>query len=170
MRNITTGFWLDFKRVFSRRVSENKLSVILELGLQPLVVAVLVFVAFIHREDVDPYRLNFLYFSSLYAFWIGLFGACQAINSEVKSGEWCYWVLGMGRNRTTHVLAIGTSCLLFAFIQCLVFLVAVVVLAHFFQGDGADGTGSINHFVDMFISVPNGKASDDPLYQMNGAL
>ena len=170
MRNITTGFWLDFKRVFSRRVFGNLVLVLLELGLQPLIVAVLVFVAFIHRNDVDPYRLNFLYFSTLYAFWVGLFGACQAINSEVKSGEWCYWVLGMGRNRTTHVLAIGTSCLLFALIQCLVFLVALVALAHFFQGGGANGTGSINHFVDIFVSVPNGKASIDPLHQMNGAL
>ena len=129
MSKASTGFWLDFQRVFSRRVSGNAKSVWLELVLQPLVVAALVFIAFLNREDVDPYRLNFLYFSTLYAFWVGLFGSCQAINSEVRSGEWCYWVLGMGRNRTTHVLAIGTSCLLFAFIQCLVFLVAIATLS-----------------------------------------
>ena len=170
MRNSSTGFVLDFRRVFSRRVSGNIHSVLLEIVLQPLVVATLVFIAFLNRDDVDPYQLHFLYFSTLYAFWVGLFGSCQAINSEVRSGEWCYWVLGMGRNRTTHVLAIGASCLLFAFVQCLVFLLAVIALATLFPGTGFDGTGSLNHFVDMFVSIPNGKASVDPIYQMNGAL
>ena len=129
MKRTSTGFWLDFRRVFSRRVSGNVKSVLLELVVQPLVVAALVFIAFLNRDKVDPYRLNFLYFSTLYAFWVGLFGSCQAINSEVRSGEWCYWVLGMGRNRTTHVFAIGISCLLFALVQCAVFLLAVVILS-----------------------------------------
>ena len=163
MKSATTGFGLDFRRVASRRVSGNIWSLLLELFWQPFVVAVLVFVAFIHRDDVDSYCLNFLYFSTLYAFWIGLFGACQAINSELKSGEWCYWVLGMGRNRTSHVLAVFASCLLFALVQCSVFLLVVVVLS---------GTANMefNHFVDMFVHLPDGKASVDPIYQMNGAL
>jgi hypothetical protein len=131
-------------------------------------VAALVFIAFIRRDDVDPYRLNFLYFSTLYAFWIGLFGSCQAVNSEVRSGEWCYWVLGMGRNRTVHVFAIGASCLAFAAVQCLVFLVCVVSLSGLFPGPGSEGL--VNHFTDMFVSVPAGKASPDPVYQMNGTL
>ena len=173
MSKASTGFWLDFQRVFSRRVSGNAKSVWLELVLQPLVVAALVFIAFLNREDVDPYRLNFLYFSTLYAFWVGLFGSCQAINSEVRSGEWCYWVLGMGRNRTTHVLAIGTSCLAFAFVQCLVFLVAIVTLSGIAGADICHcpcRDAPFNHFVDMYVSLPNGKASVDPLSQMNGAL
>ena len=173
MKRTSTGFWLDFRRVFSRRVSGNVKSVLLELVVQPLVVAALVFIAFLNRDKVDPYRLNFLYFSTLYAFWVGLFGSCQAINSEVRSGEWCYWVLGMGRNRTTHVFAIGISCLLFALVQCAVFLLAVVILS------GVAGIDichcpcrdtPFNHFVDMFVSVPNGEASVDPIFQMNGAL
>ena len=173
MSKASTGFWLDFQRVFSRRVSGNAKSVWLELVLQPLVVAALVFIAFLNREDVDPYRLNFLYFSTLYAFWVGLFGSCQAINSEVRSGEWCYWVLGMGRNRTTHVLAIGTSCLLFAFIQCLVFLVAIATLSGIAGVDFCHcpcRDAPFNHFVDMYVSLPNGKASVDPISQMNGVL
>ena len=116
MKSTSTGFWLDFRRVASRRVSGNVYSLLLELVWQPLVVALIVFVAYIYRDDIDAHRLNFLYFSTLYAFWVGLFGACQAINSEMKSGEWCYWVLGMGRNRTGHVIAIFSSCLLFALI------------------------------------------------------
>ena len=61
--NLTSkGFWLDFRRVASRRVSGNIGSLLLELILQPLVVAVLVFVAFIHREYVDSYRLTSLHF------------------------------------------------------------------------------------------------------------
>lgn len=163
MKSVATGLCLDFRRVASRRVSGNVRSMLVELLLQPIFVAVLVFVAFIHREDIDSYRLNFLYFSTLYAFWIGLFGACQAINSEMKSGEWCYWVLGMGRNRTVHVLAIYSSCLLFACIQCLVFLFVVVALS-----GAADMP--FNHFVDMFVKLPDGTASVDPIYQMNGAL
>ena len=163
MKLTSTGFWLDFRRVASRRISGNVWSLRLELVLQPLIVALLVFGAFIHRDDVDSYRLNFLYFSTLYVFWIGLFGACQAINSEMKSGEWCYWVLGMGRNRTVHVLAIFASCLLFAFIQCFVFLLAVVILSGVVDMP-------FNHFVDMFVAVPGGKATVDPIYQMNGAL
>ncbi len=166
MKSETTGFCLDFRRIASRRVSGNIWSLLLELVGQPLVIAVLVFVAFIHRDAVNPYRLNFLYFSTLYAFWIGLFGACQAINSEMKSGEWCYWVLGMGRNRTVHILATFLSCLLFAFIQCLVFVLLVVGLS-------VVADMPCNHFVDMFVSIPgalNGMTSPDPIYQMNGAL
>ncbi len=174
MKNRSTGFWLDFRRVFSRRVSGNKRSVLLELVVQPLVVAVLVFIAFLNHDKVDPYKLNFIYFSTLYAFWIGLFGSCQAINSEVRSGEWCYWVLGMGRNRTTHVLAIWTSCFLFAFVQCLFFLFVIVVLSEWSPGVGSEGTGKFNHFTDMFVRIPHpdGSASSsiDPIYQMNGVL
>ena len=160
MKSSSTGLWLDFRRVASRRVSGNIWSLLLELVWQPFVVALLVFVAYLHRDDVDPYRLNFIYFSTLYAFWIGLFGACQAINSEVKSGEWCYWVLGLGRNRTVHVLAIFASCLLFAVIQCLVFLLAVVAIS-------CAVDAPLKHFVDMFVSI---QSSVDPIYQMNGAL
>lgn len=163
MRRISTGFWLDFRRVASRRVSGNVYSLLLEIVWQPFVVALIVFAAYINRDDIDAYRCNFLYFSTLYAFWIGLFGACQAINSEMKSGEWCYWVLGMERNRTVHVLAIFSSCLLFAFIQCLMFLIVVVALS-----GAADMP--FNHFVDMFVKLPDGRASVDPIYQMNGAL
>ena len=174
MRYSSTGFVLDFRRVFSRRVSGNIHSVLLEIVLQPLVVATLVFIAFLNRDKVDPYRLNFLYFSTLYAFWVGLFGSCQAINSEVRSGEWCYWVLGMGRNRTTHVLAIGTSCLLFAFVQCLVFLSAVVILSgiagHPCDPPCESAPAKFNHFVDMFVSVPNGDALCDSIGQMNKVL
>ena len=170
MKRRSAGFVLDFRRVFSRRISGNKLSVGLELVVQPLIVAALVFVAYLHRNAVDSYKLNFIYFSTLYAFWIGLFGSCQAINSEVRSGEWCYWVLGMGRNRTTHVLALCSSCLLFAFVQCLFFFSLILLLAKWFPGVGDDGTGMLNHFTDMFVSVPNGKASVDSIYQMNGAL
>ena len=170
MRSKSMGFWLDFWRVFSRRISGNKKSLLLELVAQPLVVAALVFMAFLNHDDVDAYKLNFIYFSTLYAFWIGMFGSCQAINSEVRSGEWCYWVLGMGRNRTTHVLAIWMSCLLFAFMQCLVFFLFTVALAKICPVVGADGTGVTNHFIDMFVSAPCGKATAEPIYQMNGAL
>lgn len=165
-RNMHSGFWLDFRRVLSRRTSGNKMSVAMELLLQPFVVACLVFLAFLNREKVEPFRLNFLYFSTLYAFWVGLFGSCQALNSEVRNGEWCYWVLGMGRNRMTHVLAVGTSGLLFAFVQCFVFLFAVVVLSSL----SARTSLPFNHFTDMFVSTPDGDASPDPINQMNGVL
>ena len=169
MKKVVAGFLLDFRRVFSRRVSGNRLSVLLELVFQPLVVAVLVFVAFLNRDEVDPFKLNFLYFSTLYAFWVGMFGACQSINSEVRSGEWCYWVLGLGRSRTMHVFAIVASALLFAVIQCLVFLVAITFLsavAEWFANSGL----SFNHFTDMFVATPDGDSSVDPVYQMNGVL
>ena len=162
MNVASTGFCLDFRRVASRRISGNVWSLLLELVFQPLVVALLVYVAFIHRDDVDPYRLNFLYFSTLYAFWVGLFGACQAINTEMKSGEWCYWVLGMGRNQAVHVLAIFVSCLLFALIQCIVFLSSVIVLSGVVNAP-------FNHFVEMFVSTGT-NATVDPIYQMNGVL
>ena len=163
MKTTSIGFGLDFRRVLSRRSSGNVRSLLLELVVQPIAVAGLVFIAFLNRGEIDPYRQNFLYFSTLYAFWVGLFGACQALNSEVRCGEWCYWVLGMGRNRTVHVLAVLASCLLFAFVQCLVFLLAVTIVS------GAADT-PFNHFVDMFVAIPDGEASVDPIYQMNGAF
>ncbi len=94
-----TGFLLDVRRLFVRRISANLPSLLLENLLQPAGVACVVLFAFVNRADPEDLRETLVYFSTLFAFWIGMFGSCQSINAELRNGEWSYWVLGLGRNR-----------------------------------------------------------------------
>ena len=60
MRYSSTVFVLDFRRVFSRRVSVIIHSVLLEIVLQPLGVATRGFIAGLNRDKVVPDLLNCL--------------------------------------------------------------------------------------------------------------
>lgn len=128
------SFWLDFRRQFNRRACstaslrrewgelarklwarEPFLSAPIHRALPetwrllllfslPVLVAVLVMLAFMTSSP--PKDDKFIFFSTLYAFWLGLFGSCQTLNGEVASGEWSYWVLGNRLRFRTHLLAV----------------------------------------------------------------
>ena len=48
-------------------------------------VGLIVFAAFLARAQITPER--FIFFSTIYAFWIGLFNSCQIVNGAVASGD-----------------------------------------------------------------------------------
>lgn len=164
-----TGFLLDVRRLFVRRISANLPSLLLENLLQPAGVACVVLFAFVNRADPEDLRETLVYFSTLFAFWIGMFGSCQSINAELRNGEWSYWVLGLGRNRYVHLAAIGTVNFAFALAQLAAFLLTIW-LFRFLSGVGTLGIGSIYaNFMEMFLSA-SGECPGSPLFQMQGLL
>lgn len=166
MIELASAFYLDYKRALIRRRCGNLLMLFLENAVQPIAVALAVAFAYLARSEVEPYRDTFLYFSGLYAFWIGLFGSCQSVNHELQNGEWRYWVLGLGRNRLVHLLAIFFVNCIFAFLQLMCFFVALVAVGWI---DSSCGGGNIlSHFTEMFVSTDSSMAS--PLFQMGGAM
>jgi len=161
------SFLLDLRRLFSRRMSLNLRNLFLENFLQPMAVAVFVLFAFVNRSGFVDHRETLVYFSTLYAFWIGIFGSCQALNMELRNGEWSYWVLGMGRSKWVHLAAVVTSNLFFATTQLLVFL-ATIFAFRFLQGVPLLNIGNVYaNFIRDFCSVATPGAA---LFQMQGML
>lgn len=124
MRNFT----LDLVRILRRRFCENFLRVGFEFIVTPTLVAGVIAFAFILRYTSVEHREGLAFFATLYAFWCGLFGSCQSINSEVNSGEWSYWVLGMRRNFFTHLVAHITASIITAFLQVTMCVFALLVI------------------------------------------
>lgn len=135
-------FFLDFKRVLSRRLPIGFLEF-----FQPIIVALIVYFAFLAKEtdDVHVFSTPFFYFTGLYAFWIGLFGSCQSLNGEVQSGEWSYWTLGLRRFIPFHILAVFAVNLASAFCKVVLFIVSVVLLSSICQ--------DFNPFVSCFLTI-----------------
>ncbi len=166
--SLRLGLGLDLWRIVQRRISRNYFNVMIETVGQPIVVAIVVAFAFILRKNPANFREQLVYFSTLYAFWAGLFGSCQAINSELRNGEWCYWVLGMHRNRFTHLVAIMLSSLLFAFAQMFVFLLALMTLDLWLPSWAVGETSVFSAIVDCY--VPFDRDSCNQIFIMGGML
>ncbi len=108
---------VDLGRILRRRFCENPVRVVCEFFLMPALVALVITLAFILRYTPVQHREGLAFFATLYAFWCGLFGSCQSINTELATGEWSYWVLGMRRRFGCHLLAHIFSGILTAFLQ-----------------------------------------------------
>lgn len=108
---------LELRRVFSGVVGRGRSRLIFDFFILPLLVSAIMTTAFLARSSPDTQRDSFLYFGTLYAFWCGLFGACQAFNGEVASGEWSYWMLGMRRSVHRHYAAHFLVAALFGVVQ-----------------------------------------------------
>ena len=119
---------IDLARILRRRFCESPKRTILELAIMPSLVAGVIVFAFILRYTPSHHREALVFFATLYAFWCGLFGSCQAINSEVVSGEWSYWVLGMRRNVGTHLWAHIISATIIALIQVTACLTVICII------------------------------------------
>lgn len=120
--------FLEIQRVFCTVGSRGKGRVVFEFLILPLLVAGVMTTAFLARSAPDSQGEAFLFFGTLYAFWCGLFGSCQAFNGEVSSGEWSYWMLGMRRNVAKHYAAHFVAALSFATIQVAASLVFLWLL------------------------------------------
>ncbi len=108
------NFISEFKRVFLHQYSSRRIFTIYFL---PILVAVLIFIAFGSDPAYGKKGEFFIFFTTLYSFWIGLFSGSQLVNVEVKSGEWAYWVLGFNRSAILHLFSLALSSIVLAFIQ-----------------------------------------------------
>lgn len=162
------GFWLDVRRLFVRRASANVRSLLFENVLQPVAVAIVVVLAFVNRTEPFNFARTFVYFSGLYAFWIGLFGSCQSVNSELRNGEWSYWILGLGRNRAVHLLAIFAVNTVFAAVQLTTFVGTIAAFRLLSDCSTTVGLESVYRDVVNFFVSSTGEMS--PLFQMQGLL
>lgn len=120
----------DFLRCFRRQWPKTKKAWFSAIVI-PALVAVLVWLAFLFQESPGEDFDRFVFFSTLYCFWVGLFNACQTLNGAVESGEWSYWVLGFRRSFlryfTANVLSVGVGTL----VQIAVFFVVLFGLSFF---------------------------------------
>ncbi len=115
--------FLELWRVFSISGNRSNTRAVFEYIVLPFLVAAIMTTAYLARSSPDAYGEAFLFFGTLYAFWCGLFGSCQAFNGEVASGEWSFWLLGMNRNRTRHYIAHFVVSFAFAAVQVAVSLI-----------------------------------------------
>lgn len=153
--------FLETRRVLTTAWSRSRGRNILEFIILPLLVAYIMVTAFLARSEPSAQGEAFLFFGTLYAFWCGLFGACQAFNGEVDSGEWSYWMLGMHRSIVKHYAAHFFIVFIFALIQVVLSLMFVWLLwqlgvwiqsvAYFFIAHGDGGT-----FVEQVGSMLRG--------------
>jgi ABC-type multidrug transport system ATPase subunit len=95
--------------------------------LIPLLVGFVIFAAFLARNEINPER--FIFFSTIYAFWIGIFNSCQIVNGAVASGEWNYWVLAMRRPFFNYIFANALVSFLLSLLQLGVFAGAVLLFS-----------------------------------------
>lgn len=72
----------------------------------PMTVSAALAAVFVGREHPYATITSFVFFSTLYLFWSGLFQSCRAINGAVETGEWAYWVLGVRRSKIAYVWAL----------------------------------------------------------------
>ena len=128
----------DFLRCFRRQWhAKSRIS----SALIPAAVAVLVWLAFLFQRNVSGDMDRFVFFSTLYCFWIGLFNACQTLNGAVESGEWSYWVLGFRRSFPRFFFANFLSTLTGTLMQTAVFLGSLFLLSHI-AGEAAFSGGN----------------------------
>jgi ABC-type multidrug transport system ATPase subunit len=99
----------------------------------PFLVGLIVFAAFLARNDPDPER--FIFFSTIYAFWIGIFNSCQIVNGAVASGEWNYWVLALRRSFFNYILANALVSFLLSLVQLAVFAGAILLFSCLWGND-----------------------------------
>jgi ABC-type multidrug transport system ATPase subunit len=97
----------------------------------PALVGLIVFAAFLARSDTNPER--FIFFGTIYAFWIGIFNSCQIVNGAVASGEWNYWVLALRRSFFGYISANALVSFLLSLVQVAVFAVSILLCSHFYD-------------------------------------
>lgn len=155
------GKFLDFRRVFRRRWAVGPMNRFAEFIGQPVFVGVVVCMAFLAKEKesaIPAFSHAFFYFTGLYAFWVGLFGSCQSVDSEVQNGEWSYWTLGLRRSIPRHIAAIFGVNLACSLWNVLVFLATVLAVSGFLSLHR-----DFNPFVSLFLATDG--ASADSLWQ-----
>lgn len=113
---------LEFRRVVATIWNRSLGRTVFEFVVLPFMVAFVMVSSFLARSAPDAQGEAFLFFGTIYAFWCGLFGTCQAFNGEVNSGEWSYWMLGLHRSVVRHYIAHFVAGFLFALIQVMVSL------------------------------------------------
>ena len=97
--------WLELSRVWSNYRDKGSARLLCDFLVIPFLVALMLMFAYVCRDKANDHRTSFVYFCTLYSFWCGLFGSCQAFNGEAASGEWSYWVLGQRRPIMPHLAA-----------------------------------------------------------------
>lgn len=149
---------LELRRVVSTTWNRGLWRTVFEFVVLPLMVAFIMVSSFLARSAPDAQGEAFLFFGTIYAFWCGLFGTCQAFNGEVNSGEWSYWMLGLHRSVVRHYIAHFAAGFFFAMLQvcisllflwCLWKIGAVVKPLGFFFVAPDYGNSFINQFGAM---------------------
>lgn len=123
--------FLEHRRVWSNFRDKGRARLLCEFLVIPFLVALMLMFAYVWRDNANDQRTSFVYFCTLYAFWCGLFGSCQAFNGEAASGEWSYWVLGQRRPLLPHLLAHFVVGLLSAMLQLVVCAVLMEIISLF---------------------------------------
>lgn len=104
-----TGFWTDFGRVWRTTFTPVRdwrgWLTLLSGIVAPAVLAFVLTLIFVFRGTPADTVSSFVFFSTIYFFWTGLFDSCQTINGSIQSGEWAYWVLGTRRNAGSYLAA-----------------------------------------------------------------
>lgn len=127
--------------------------------LVPLLVGLVVFAAFLARNEINPER--FIFFSTIYAFWIGIFNSCQIVNGAVASGEWNYWVLAMRRRFFDYIFANALVSFILSLLQLGVFAGAVLLFS-MLRGEDSLFNVFINqsqlplYFIETVAGLPTG--------------
>lgn len=128
----------------------------------PFLVGLIVFAAFLARKTVDSER--FIFFSTIYAFWIGIFNSCQIVNGAVASGEWNYWVLALRRSFFSYLSANTLVSFLLSLVQVTVFALAVLLFTAVWPHDSLFNvfvtTSQLPvYFIESVVGIPPGVVS-----------
>lgn len=123
-------FFADVARI--HRMSGSLRTWIVNLLLIPALVAASLVVVFVNRGFPQDSISSFIFFSTLYLFWSGVFLSCRAVNGAVESGEWAYWVLGIRRSVSSYVLAMVIQRLFMVFLSVVSFWGVVWAAVVFF--------------------------------------
>lgn len=99
----------------------------------PFLVGLFVFAAFLARTETNHER--FIFFSTIYAFWIGLFNSCQIVNGAISSGEWNYWVLALRRSFLGYIMANALVAFVLSLLQAAVFAITILLFSYIWGKD-----------------------------------
>lgn len=135
-------FWIDFQRV--KLLSGGFFSSGITRFVFPALVAIALSLIFVLRGFPEKTVSNFIFFSTLYLFWLGLFNSCTVINGAKESGEWSYWVLGLRQGRGTRISYVNALLLLHILqivISAIVFCSVVALTLFFYQSYWAHALG-----------------------------
>lgn len=139
--------WLELSRVWSNYRDKGVARLLCDFLVIPFLVALMLMFAYVCQDNANDHRTSFVYFCTLYSFWCGLFGSCQAFNGEAASGEWSYWVLGQRRSVLSHLAAHFCIGLLSAVVQLTVCASCMGMFSLF-----ASATSLIRTIADMLAS------------------
>lgn len=130
LRVLAAAFYGELCRAYGKQFEGKGKRAVFAI---PLLVGLIVFAAFLARNERNPER--FIFFSTIYAFWIGIFNSCQIVNGAMASGEWNYWVLAMRRPFFSYILANTMVSFLLSLVQVAVFAGAVFLFTAVCPGD-----------------------------------